>query len=62
MAAIEQGLVPIAVFRDGGLQVVDTSDVVSTDLPSNLRDFDVGTRHKVWGWRTAVRRAQDVEL
>ena len=58
LTAIEQGLVPIELFTDGGLQVVDAGIVVSSGLPSNFKDFAVGTTHKVWGWRTAIRRAQ----
>lgn len=58
VAARELGLVPIEVFTEGGLEVVDEGDVVATGLPSNFRDFSVGTHHKVWGWRTAIRRAQ----
>jgi hypothetical protein len=58
VAASEHGLVPIEVFTEGGLQVVDEGDVVPTGLPSNFQDFGVGTHHKVWGWRTAIRRAQ----
>jgi hypothetical protein len=57
LAATEQGLVPVEVFTKGGLQVVDQSEVISTDLPSNFRDFQVGTVDKVWGWQTAIRRA-----
>jgi hypothetical protein len=58
LGASEMGLVPIEVFTDGGLQVVDQGDVVATDLPSNFRDLGVGTQHNVWGWRTAIRKAQ----
>jgi hypothetical protein len=57
LAATQQGLVPIELFTKGGLQVVDQSEVISTDLPSNFRDMQVGTVHKVWGWQTAIRRA-----
>lgn len=56
--AVEQGLTPIEVFTEGGLQVVDAGQVVSTDLSSNFQDFSVGAQHKVWGWRTAIRKAQ----
>ncbi len=58
LCAGEQGLAPIEVFTDGGLQVVDAGQVVDTDLPSNFSDFGVGTRRNVWGWRTAIRKAQ----
>jgi len=58
LAAIEHGLVPVELFTEGGLQVVDQCDVVSTDLASNFRDMQVGAVHKVWGWRTAIRKAQ----
>lgn len=58
LAAREQGLVPVEVFTEGGLNVVDEGDVVARGLRSNFRDFGVGTHHRVWGWRTAIRRAQ----
>lgn len=58
LAAIEQGLVRIELFTDGGLQVVDHAEVISTSLPSNFRDMQVGTVHNVWGWKTAIKRAQ----
>jgi hypothetical protein len=58
LAATEQGLVHIQLFTAGGLQVVDNAQVVPTDLPSNFRDMQVGAVHKVWGWKTAIRRAQ----
>jgi hypothetical protein len=51
-------LLPIEVFTEGGLEVVDEGRVVATGLPSNFRDFSVGSHHKVWGWRNAIRRAQ----
>lgn len=54
----ELGLVPIEVFTKGGLQVVDEADVVASGLPSNFRDFGVGTRHNVWGWQTTIRKAR----
>jgi hypothetical protein len=57
LAASEHGLVPIELFTRAGLQVVDQAEVVSTDLPSNFRDLQVGTVHKVWGWQTAMRKA-----
>jgi hypothetical protein len=57
LAATQQGLVPVELFTKGGLRVVDQSEVISTDLPSNFRDMEVGTVHKVWGWQTAIRRA-----
>jgi hypothetical protein len=60
LAATEQGLVRIELFTDGGLQVVDHAEVVSTGLPSNFRDQQVGTVHTVWGWKMAIERAQAV--
>ncbi|HXH78683.1 hypothetical protein [Nocardioides sp.] len=59
LAATQEGLVPVEIFTEGGLQVVDQADVVETGAPSNFRDFGVGTVHKVWGWRTAIRKAQE---
>lgn len=58
LAATEHGLVRIELFTDGGLQVVDQADVAEAGLASNYRDVGVGTVHKVWGWKTAIRRAQ----
>ena len=57
LTATQHGLVPVELFTKGGLQVVDQSEVISTDLPSNFRDTQVGTVHKVWGWQTAIRKA-----
>jgi hypothetical protein len=59
LVASEQGLVRIELFTEGGLQVVDAAEVLATGLPSNFRDFSVGTTHKVWGWRSAIRKAQE---
>ena len=57
LAAIEHGLVPVELFTKGGVEVVDHSELASSDLPSNFRDVEVGTIHKVWGWRTAIQKA-----
>lgn len=59
LRATQQGLVSIEIFTEGELQVVDRGEVVATGLASNFHDMGVGTVHKVWGWRTAVRRAQE---
>jgi len=59
LSATQQGLVSIEIFTQGGLRVVDRSDVVAAGLASNLRDMKVGTVHKVWGWRSAMRKAQE---
>ena len=53
----EQGLTRIELFTEGGLQVVANSAVVPTVFASNYQDFAVGTRHRVWGWKTAIRKA-----
>jgi hypothetical protein len=58
IGAVDHGLVPVDVFTQGGLQVVDQAEIVTTALPSNFSDMGVGTTHKVWGWKTAIRRAQ----
>lgn len=58
IGAIEHGLVRVEVFTQGGLEVVDHSEIAVTSLPSNFRDMQVGATHKVWGWKTAIRRAQ----
>jgi hypothetical protein len=59
LAACDQGLVHVQIFTEGGLEVVAAGHVVATDAPSNLRGFGMGSRHKVWGWQTAIRRAQN---
>ena len=58
LAATAQGLVRIELFADGGLRVVDHAEVVSTGLPSNFRDMQVGTVHTVWEWKVAIEQAQ----
>ena len=58
LAAIEQALVSVEIFSKGHLEVVDHGHVVPDGLPSNFEHFDVGTRHRVWGWRTAIERAR----
>lgn len=57
LTVTQHGLVPVDLFTKGGLQVVGHSEVVPTNVPSNFRDMQVGTIHKVWGWRTAIRKA-----
>ena len=58
LSATEHGLVHLDVFSKGGLLVIDQGQITTSGLPSNFRDLDVGRHHKVWGWKTAVRRAQ----
>jgi hypothetical protein len=58
LAAVEQGLIRTEIFTEGGLQVTGKAPVVDSGLPSNLRDFAVGTTHHVWGWRTAISKAR----
>lgn len=58
LPVVEQGLVPIELFTEGGLEVHDEGALVGSGLDSNLRDFQVGARHSVWGWRSAMRHAQ----
>jgi hypothetical protein len=62
LAAHEQGLTNIQLFTQGGLQVVDTADVVPSGLASNFRDHEVGTRHRVWGWQAAIARVAALEV
>jgi hypothetical protein len=57
LAVTEQALTRIELFTEGGLQVVANSPVVPTDYASNYRDFEVGSKHRAWGWKTAVRQA-----
>jgi hypothetical protein len=57
----DQGLTGIEIFTEGGLEVVATSSVVPHDLPSNYRDLEVGTKHKVWGWKTAIGRVNAID-
>ena len=52
----EQGLTRIELFTQGGFQVTGSCAVSPNPWPSNFRDFDVGTVHQVWGWRSAVRK------
>jgi hypothetical protein len=59
VAATEQGMTRIELFTEGGLQVVATTNVIPTGRPSNYRDFEVGATHHVWGWRAAIRTAQE---
>ena len=54
---IEHGLTRIEIFREGGAVVVDTAPL-ARGPQSNLTDMNVGTVHKVWGWRTAMDRAR----
>jgi hypothetical protein len=51
-------LIPIEVFADGGLEVVDSGAFVDKDLIAHTHDFEVGAKHSVWGWRTAIQKAQ----
>jgi len=58
LAVTEQALTRIELFTDGGLQVVANSRVEPTTFASNYRDFEVGTKHRTWGWRAAIERAR----
>ena len=62
LATVEQGLTRIEIFTEGGAEVVANAAVVPHGLPSNFRDFAVGTTHKVWGWRTAIRRVAELDV
>ena len=57
---VEQGLTRIEIFTDGGLRVTGTCEVTAHTHASNFRDFAVGDRHKVWGWRSAISHAESV--
>ena len=57
VAVTEQALTRIEIFTEGGLQVVANSPIVPTVYASNYRDFEVGTKHRVWGWKAAIRKA-----
>lgn len=57
LAVTEQALTRIELFTEGGLQVVANTQHVPTVYASNYRDFEVGTRHRVWGWKAAIRKA-----
>ena len=52
----EQGLTRIELYTEGGYQVTGSCAVSPNPWPSNFRDFEVGTVHKVWGWKTAARK------
>ena len=58
LAAIQQGLTRIELFSEGQAQVFCNVPVRDIGLDSNFRDFEVGTRHRVWGWRVAIGKAQ----
>jgi hypothetical protein len=62
LAATELGLVHVQMFTEGQLEVMGTGTVVDSNGSSNFRDFSVEGRHKVWGWQTAIRRAQNALL
>ncbi|GAA2872958.1 hypothetical protein GCM10010523_36330 [Paenarthrobacter ilicis] len=57
LAVTEQALTRIELFTEGNLQVVANSPLMPTVHASNYRDFEVGTKHLVWGWKVAVRKA-----
>lgn len=59
LGVTQPGLVSVEIFTQGGLRVVDRGEVVATGLASNFRDMRVGAAHKVWGWRSALRKAQE---
>lgn len=59
LAVTEQALIHTDLFRHGGFQVTANTTPASTGLPSSFRDHGVGTRTKVWGWRTAIQRVAD---
>lgn len=62
LAVVEQAMVHKKLFTEAGLQVVTSFPVIPTALTSNFRDRGVGTIHHVWGWRTAMRKAEAVAM
>ena len=56
--ATDQGLTRVELFTKGQAQVFGNLPVKDVGRPSNLRDFEVAMTHRVWGWRTAIRKAQ----
>ena len=52
----EHGMTAIEIFADGGAEVVGCAPLAG-GVQSDMLDHYVGARHKVWGWRTAMRRA-----
>ncbi|WP_378145686.1 hypothetical protein ACFJGV_18520 [Cnuibacter sp. UC19_7] len=58
MKVIQQGLTGIRIFTEGGAEVIGWVEPVPTGLPSNFRDFGVGTVTQVWGWRAALARSE----
>jgi hypothetical protein len=58
LTALEQALVAVELFTEGGLEVHDSGEVLDGGLDSNFRDMRVGAKHHVWGWRSAIRHAQ----
>ena len=59
LPVIAQGLTPTTLFTEGGLQVVGNVGPIATSFDSSYRDHLVGAIHRVWGWRAAIRRAQE---
>ena len=54
---LQQGLTRVEMFTEGGLEVVGNCAVTPNPYPSNFRDFGVGVKHQVWGWRAAMKQA-----
>lgn len=59
---LAQGLTRVEVFTQGAAVVVgNTTETVPTDgLTSSFRDFGVGTRTEVWGWKALPGRVEQV--
>ncbi|WP_130413730.1 hypothetical protein [Xylanimonas ulmi] len=55
----EHGLTHIDLFRKAGLAVTGWAPVEGDSAPRYDQDAPVGTRHLVWGYRTAIQRAMD---
>ena len=54
-----QGMTHVALFVEGGLEVTGWSPVLVSPEGAGFGEFGVGARHQVWGWRAAIRRAQE---
>jgi len=61
LSVVEQALTRIEIFTEGRLEVVATSSLVPHGLPSNYRDFGVGTTHNVLGWKAAIARVSALD-
>ncbi|MFE1643951.1 hypothetical protein ACFM35_00040 [Microbacterium sp. P01] len=58
LPVIAQALTRTELFTEGGLAVVGNVGAVATTFDSNHGDYQVGAKHRVWGWKAAIRHAR----